>query len=112
MIDFSDEDALRELRRMCPGANEVSESGYRLIHLPKLRLPQGNQPAEVEALLCLSTHSGYTSRLFLSQAVPNKGANWTAHRLLDKTWYTWSWQNVSPDQRPAQVLADHLRALR
>ena len=104
-----DEDVIQEIREMCSGAAPMEEGGHSFIHFPQLKLPDGSV---VEALLCLREYAGYMTRLFLSQPVVGKGTNWTVHRILDKTWHTWSWQNVSPDQRPLQILADHLRALR
>jgi len=59
-------DQLQELTDPCGEVRELSEGGRVYLHLPKLKLPSGCVPAEVEALLCLQEHSGYPTRLFLS----------------------------------------------
>lgn len=100
---------LQEVAEICGDAREIA-AGF--IHIPKLRLPSGCQPSETEALLCLAMHNGYSTRLFLANQVPARRNDWTAIYLYGKTWYTWSWNDVSPALRPAQVLAEHLRALR
>jgi hypothetical protein len=66
----------------------------------------------VEALLCIQQHGGYTTRLFLSQIVPDKGANWSTHQIFGRTWHTWSWNNVPANIRPAQILRCHLDAFK
>ena len=108
-MELTFESGLDEIRSVCAAAQEISDSSASFIHLPALALPNGKI---VEALLCLTARDGYTTRLFLSEAVAGKGTNWTTHRILDKTWYTWSWNNVPADQRPIEILANHLRALR
>src|SRR5580658_4454273 len=101
------EDSLAELRAVCEGARQMAEGGYAFIYLPGLKVSTGGQTASQDALLCLQTRDGYPTRLFLSQQVQGRGNNWSVHRIVDRTWYTWSWNNVSSDLRPAQVLAEH-----
>jgi hypothetical protein len=103
---------LQELRELCGDVRELTEGGRVYVYLPLLRLPRGCAPAEVEALLCLQEHSGYATRLFLSQPVAGRGANWSVHHILDRPWHSWSWNNVNAQMRPAAILAEHLRALR
>ena len=105
-----DEAAMNELRAINPGAQEMSEAGITYIHLPILKLPCA--PGEVEALLCIQQHGGYTTRLFFSLQVPGKGANWTSHQILGRVWYTCSWNNVPANIRPAEILRCHLDAFR
>lgn len=94
-----------------PNASEVSEGNVRYVHLPRLVLPGGQV---VEALLRpqAAPGDGYVTRLYLSSPVAGKGANWTVHRILDRTWHTWSWNNVLATGTLAEILAEHLRALR
>jgi len=106
------EDSLAELKLICGDAHEMPEGGYVFVFLPGLKIYTGNQTISLDALLCLQAKDGYPTRLFLSQQVPGRGNNWTQHRILDKAWHTWSWNGVGSDLRPAQVLAEHLRALR
>lgn len=106
------EELLAELRTICEAAKEMTEGGYTFVYLPGLKILTGDQAVSDDALLCLQARDGYPTRLFLSQQVSGRGNNWTTHRILDRTWYTWSWNYVSSNMRPAQVLAEHLRALR
>lgn len=101
-----------ELRAICGGAEEMAEGGCTFIYLPDLKIRTGDNIASQDALLCLQARDGYPTRLFLSQQVQGRGNNWTTHRILDRTWYTWSWNYVHSELRPAQMLAEHLRALR
>ena len=105
-------EALSELTVMCPGVTEMPEGGLTYIHLPGLKISTGEGTIVLDALLCPQARDGYLTRLFLSQPVPGRGANWNTHRILDRTWHTWSWNGVSADLRPAQILAGHLAAFR
>ena len=102
-------DAIQEIEALCPDAAVVEADGLTYIHLPRLVLPD---ETAVEALLCLSGRDGYSTRLFLSRKVAAKGANWSVHRILDKAWNTWSWNNVPATLRPIEVLMSHLDGLR
>jgi hypothetical protein len=100
---------LQELVDLCGDAREMAECGKAFVYFPHLKLPCGT---EVEGLLCPEAHSGYATRLFLSQAISGRGGNWTVHHILGKTWHSWSWKDVNSQLRLAQMLAEHLRALR
>jgi hypothetical protein len=106
------EELLAELRTICADAKEMTEGGYTFVYLPCLGIRTGDQAVTVDALLCLQARDGYPTRLFVSQQISGRGNNWTTHRILDRTWYTWSWNYVGSDMRPAQILAEHVRALR
>lgn len=106
-------EALKELQRICGEVSEMEEGGVKYIHLPNLKLPAGSDPPEVEALLRAEAGpDGYTTRLFLSSAYPTKGQNWTIHRILDKTWHTFSFNRVPADLRLIEILLNHLAVLR
>ena len=105
-------DALDELRGISPQAETMHEAGLDYIFLPGLKLPPGRQPEVVDALLCLGARDGYPSRLFLSAPLSDRGQNWCAVQILGRTWHSWSWNHVQAGQRPAQMLAQHVRALR
>jgi hypothetical protein len=100
---------LRELAELCGGAQEMPEGGRTYIYLNFVQVAGGIQ---LPALLCIQEHSGYSTRLFLPQAVPGRGANWSTHFILGRNWYSWSWQGVPASLRPAEMLAAHLRPLR
>jgi hypothetical protein len=103
-------DEMDDLMRMCPGAQAMPEGGIEYILLPGLKHPCA--PGTLDALLCPQQHGGYLTRLFLSAPIAGKGNNWSTHVILSRTWHTWSWNNVPANQRLAEILAQHLRALR
>ncbi len=103
-------DEMDDLRRMCPGAQEMPEAGIEYISLPGLK--HLCAPGTLDALLCPQQHGGYATRLFLSAPIAGKGNNWSTHVILSRTWHTWSWNHVPANQRLAEILAQHLRALR
>jgi hypothetical protein len=102
--------ALEELKQICPGAQEMAEGQRSYLFLPSLKLPC--PPGALDGLLCPQEHTGYATRLFLSAIVPGRGQNWTSHVILSRTWYTPSWRDVGAGQRPAEILAQHMRAYR
>lgn len=103
---------LSEIRVLCPDAEERDEGGLGYLYLPKLSIPKGTNSEALDGLLCLGARDGYPTRLFLSAAVSGKGSNWTSHAILGRTWWACSWTGVLPNQRPMQILAAHLDALR
>jgi hypothetical protein len=103
-------DDLEELKLICEGAMVIREGGQTFYCLPSLKLPDGCTIRECEALLCVSQHGSYSTRLFLAQP-PGRGANPSTHCIVGRTWHTWSWNNVPGGLRPAQILAEHLRGL-
>lgn len=103
-------DQMDDLRLLCPGAQEMPESGIEYVFLPGLKHPCA--PGTLDALLCPQQHSNYPTRLFLSVPIPGKGNNWSIHTILSRTWHTWSWNYVQANQRLAEILAQHMRALR
>lgn len=106
---------LDELQKICGGARVMSEGGIDYILLPDLKITTNQGEYELDALLCPTQHpSGYMTRLFLDKPLHGSGKsqNWTPHRILERNWHCWSWQNVPATQTPAQILAAHLGALR
>jgi hypothetical protein len=105
-------DVLHEVREISPQAEAMHEAGLDYVFLPGLKLPPGRQPSTADGLLCLNAREGYPSRLFLSAVLSDRGQNWRPYHILGRTWYSWSWNHVQANQRPAQILAQHLMALR
>lgn len=104
--------ALSEVQQLCPQASVLTEAEREYVFLPGLKMPAGREPPTCDGLLCLCERDGYPTRLFLSSRYADRGNNWNEFRILDRTWHCWSWHHVSANQRPAQILAEHLRALR
>jgi hypothetical protein len=99
---------LAELRQVCPAASIKSEAGQNFVDLPGLKISTGKEFVARDALLSLQGHSGYATRLFLSQPIDDRGANWTVHNVLGRTWHTPSWKDVTPG-RPLEMLLQHLK---
>lgn len=106
------QDQIDEVKPLCGSVHQIMQGEQPFLLMERLRLPPGCQPAEVDALLALHPRDGYPTRLYLSAPMPHRGENWTTVYLLDRSWQTWSWKDVSAQQRAAQVLAGHLRVLR
>lgn len=108
-------DEVEELRRL-GNLQQAQEGGATFILISQLKLPTGCQPECVDALLCPSPRDGYTSRLFFAQQVQKpSGAppNWNGSvRLLERTWYAFSWRMPAQPLRLAQMVSEHLRGLR
>lgn len=87
------ETQLEELRRFYPDARVIPEGGINFVFVPKLKLPSGCLPEEIDALLCPVPRDGYHTRLFYDQqitGIPQK--NWNGKlRLCDRTWVSFSW---------------------
>lgn len=106
------DDQLRALREINPEARVLAESGLTYVFLPKLPILACDQRHELDALLCPSKHGGYDTRLYLEQPLSVRTSTWTAHSILGRTWHTFSWNGVSPDQPLLQILLAHLASLR
>lgn len=110
---MASEEELAEMRAIWGGATPIADGPLQLIHVTALSIPMGGEQtfAVPEALLCLSEHEGYSTRLFLS-VQPPKALNWSIVTVLGRAWHKWSWQGVAANQRPAQILLQHLKAFR
>lgn len=107
-------DEIEELKLFNPSIGLAEEGGRAYIRIEGLRLPSGCQPDSVTALLCPSDHSGYTSRLFLSQQIAHKGrgTNWNAAGIviLGQQWWAVSWKIAPANRRLLGKLQAHLGA--
>jgi hypothetical protein len=102
-------EALAEIQQVCGGATYKTEGGQNFVFLPGLKITSGHQTFARDGLLTLQAHSGYDSRLFLSEQIPGRGANYQSHTVLGRTWWTPSWNHVRP-ARPIEMLMQHLKA--
>lgn len=107
-----DQKQLAEVAALVPGARVMPDAGPEYIFLPGLKVIVGKEECVLDALLCPVQHGGYTTRLFLSEPIPQRGQNWTTHNILSRSWHTWSWNNVPAYLSPMQILSAHLKALR
>ncbi len=91
----------------------MNENGLNYIYMEGLRFFTQGEQRQMNALLCLNyTNSTYPTKLYLAENI-GLGLNWneTAY-LLGKPWFSWSWKDVSPNQKPIEILAAHLEAFR
>ena len=103
---------LAPLETVCGSAQAMTEAGTDVVVLGQLKVRSDGAAHVVDAVLCPTAHSGYQTRLFLSQPFPNKATNWTVHQLLGRQWHTWSWQGVPANLSLLEMLMCHLDALR
>jgi len=100
------------LGAVCARAQVMNEAGIEMVALEGLKLRSDSAVHVVDALLCPSMHSGYQTRLFLSQPFPQKCNNWSIHQFLGRAWHSWSWQGVPADLPLLEMLMCHLDPLR
>jgi len=108
-----DENQIAELKKITPNLSIAQEGGYDFILIENLQLPEGCQPAVVDALLCPTPREGYESRLFFPAQITGCPArNWNGNiRVLERNWYAMSWKVLS-GLRLYEILLVHLKALR
>lgn len=107
------EEQLTELKTLAPGAARSEEAGLPYFLLPDLQLPDGCSLTVADCLLCPVPKDGYSSRLYFSHVV-KAGPNWHMQNvhILGRNWNAFSWQTNEPNLRLAQMVMEHLRALR
>lgn len=101
--------ALRRINRL---AELWDEAGQPLVFLPGMKVQHNAGTVTVDGLLCPRTHSGYTTRLFLSKPFPNRGQNWTVHQIMGRAWHAMSFNNVPASLSWTAILANHLGQLK
>lgn len=109
----ADEGQLEHLRAICPQASLHVEAGTPWVLMPKFKLATADVIVEMDLLLGPRGHSGYATRLLLEKEIGAKpNLNWQQVTVLGRNWFTWSWNNISPDQPWIKILAEHARLLR
>lgn len=106
------EGELEALRAICANPAQMAEGGVRYVYMPNLKIVAAGTERILDALLCPGSHNGYTTRLFLSVPIPERGANWSQWQIFGRTWHTWSWQSVPAELPLIQMVLEHVRALR
>ena len=112
------EDQIQELKTVCGEISSCSEGGIEYVLIPKLKMPEGCTPIEMDALLCPAPRGdGYQSRLFFASKVEtsrqlSKPLNWNGNvRVLERNWYAYSYK-VDPSLTLKQMVAAHLGAFK
>lgn len=108
-------DQIEELKAAFPGVLSAEEGGIGYFLFPQFPLPPGNSPSVVDVLLCpTADRHGYPSRLFFAQQIQSKKPlNWNTNgvRILERSWYAYSWKITQQGLRLMQILALHVKAL-
>jgi hypothetical protein len=65
----------------------------------------------MDLLLVPWSHSGYVTRLFFERAITLRGQNWQSHRVVERTWWTPSYNGVAPTLPWREMLCAHLRSV-
>jgi hypothetical protein len=110
-------EAADELNQVCAGAVEMQEGGSTYIFLPSLTLGPQCRPRKIDALLRIAstTVNDYPTRLFFSEPIESHtNLNWNTNNavIFQRQWFAFSWNGVINTDRPMEVLAQHLGALR
>jgi hypothetical protein len=111
-------DQVEELKAVFNDLSSCSEGGIEYVLIPKLKMPEGCTPQEVDALLCPTARGdGYESRLFFATKIEcsrplKKPLNWNGNvRVLEQNWYAYSYK-VDAALRLKQMVAAHLGAFK
>ncbi|HEX7965321.1 MAG TPA: hypothetical protein VF651_06350 [Gammaproteobacteria bacterium] len=102
------------IAQLCGGQVQyINEGERRYIHMTELHFYVRGEQKVMDALLCLNyPNPTYPTKLYLPTNL-GLGLNWNENAyILAKQWFTWSWKDVSPNQPPIAILAEHLRAFR
>tara|TARA_B100001971_G_scaffold162689_1_gene153000 strand:+ start:3487 stop:3828 length:342 start_codon:yes stop_codon:yes gene_type:complete len=113
LIEFP-QDQIAELKALVTEVSTATEGGFTYFYLPKLRLPTGCISEHADALLCPMPRDGYESRMYFSEIVKPQGLNWHQKdiRILDRSWFAFSWKTNRSDIRLAQMVMEYLRAFK
>lgn len=113
VIEAADSE-LETIAELCTGeVARKTEGQQSFIFMEGLHFTVRGEEKEMDALLCLNyPNPTYPTKLYLSGQL-GLGLNWNDTRsILGRTWFSWSWRDVTPDQPPIQILAGHLDAFR
>jgi len=112
------DDQVEELKKLFGEVHSAEEGGVTFFMFTSLTLPDHCTPSTMKALLCPTTRDGYTSRLFFANKIivqnPTIVLNWNIinQRILEENWQAYSWKINRTDLRLAQMVADHIGALK
>lgn len=106
-------DEIDALRPYCDSIASATEQEREYLLLRGLKLPAGVKPEKVDALLCPTPRDNYESRLFFQQKPEaHHPRNWNGQiRVLDSTWFAFSWQFATSGLRLRDILIRHLEGL-
>lgn len=102
-----------DLRVVFPDVQRVEVGGLACALIPALPIDTVGGPVTRRAILFPYPENGYSTRLFLDQAVDiGKPVNWQERSVRGAQWWARSWNFVSADMPWLQILLGHMRAFR
>jgi hypothetical protein len=102
---------LIQLRTLHRDACLLKEGGNPVALLPSFAFRAAGQIETMDLLLVPWSHSGYMTRLFFERALTHRGRNWQSHRVVERTWWTPSFNYVVPTLPWREMLCAHLRSV-
>ncbi|MBZ5686469.1 MAG: hypothetical protein LAP86_15680 [Acidobacteriia bacterium] len=103
---------IEALKGYCSKVRALAEGNDTYLHLEKLRLPEGCEPRECDALLRpFPGADGYPSQLYFSVQVSSSYTrNWNVSnvRICEKNWFAFSWRVTPSSPTLGQILVGHL----
>jgi hypothetical protein len=102
---------LAQLQRVHKDARLLREGGNPVVLLPGFAFRAAGQTETMDLLLVPWNHGGYMTRLFFERALSHRGRNWTTHRVVERTWWTPSYNDVQPTLPWREMLCAHVRSV-
>jgi hypothetical protein len=111
--DFPPIEQLLPLQELCQGEVRYERDAWRkfaIMNSLSISTPVGVEI--VDAMVCLNhDNQSYPTKLYLSRNL-GAGLNWNECPVFfGKTWHTYSWAGISPQQTVIEILAGHLSPL-
>jgi hypothetical protein len=97
------------IKAMHEGALSLTEGGRIVALLPSFTFQAAGNAETMDVLLVPFEHSGYATRLFFERQIPNRGQNWTQHRIVERNWWAPSFRDVAASLPWTAMLCAHLR---
>jgi hypothetical protein len=102
---------LIQMQSILSEARLLREGGNPVVLLPRFAFRAAGRIETMDLLLIPWNHSGYMTRLFFERALTHRGRNWTTHRVLERIWWTPSYNEVAPTLPWREMLCAHLRSV-
>ncbi len=106
----SPEAELIQLQSLHRPAQLLKECGNPVAFLPGFAFRAAGRIETMDLLLVPWNHSGYMTRLFFERALTHRGQNWQSHPVIERTWWTPSYNHVAPTLPWREMLCAPLRS--
>lgn len=108
---MSTEREIAAVKMMHAAARLLTEGGRPVVFLPGFSFRAAAKDQKMDLLLVPWEHSGYVTRLFFERPITERGQNWTQHYLIDRNWWTPSYNGVIATLPWREILCAHIRGL-